>query len=65
MQMLSSFHDPDEVYRDHHGAPVVGLVFCLVDCYLRARQTRHLARVLGPSWQRKACLASGSRGRPS
>lgn len=68
MQTASSSQDRDSLYRDHDGAPMVSLVFRLVDWYLRARERQaaaHLARWLGPSWQRKARLFSSSRGSQS
>ena len=68
MQTVTSPHDPDEIYRNYHGAPVVSLIFRLVDWYLRARQRHaagHIERLLSTSWQAKIRLSSGSRGQPS
>ena len=68
MQTLGTSHNPDEVYRNHYDAPFVGLIFRMADWYLLARErqaARHLARLLGASWQKKVEISSCSRGQPS
>ena len=39
-RFASTRGDPDQLYRDHYGASVVGLVFRLADWYLRGRQPK-------------------------
>ena len=67
MQTLGTSHNPDEAYRNHCGASFY-LIFRMVDWYLLAREkqaARHLARLLGASWQKKVEISSCSRGEPS
>jgi hypothetical protein len=68
MQTLVTSHNPDEAYRKRFGAPFVDLSFRVADWYLLARErqaARHLARLLGASWQKKVEISSCSRGQPS
>ena len=68
MQTLGTSQNPDEPYSNHCGAPFVDLIFRMADWYLLARErqaARHLARLLGASWQKKVEISSCSRGQPS